>query len=80
MTDHNELVEKVARAVCCQKGGECGSLEIGFCVSHAWVSEARAAIAVALEEAAKVVEKTFGEGYHVAAAIRAMKEKAHDKT
>ena len=26
-----------------------------------------------LEEAAKVAEKTFGEGYHVAAVIRAMK-------
>ena len=45
----------------------------------ACLNTADAAIALiraeVLEEAARVAEKTFGEGYHVAAAIRALKER-----
>lgn len=52
-----------------------------YCKKHpedcGCAKDADAAIALiraeVLEEAAKVAEKTFGEGYHVAAVIRAMK-------
>ena len=51
MTD--DLVERVARKICCVEG-QCYRPE--KCFSWTFSGEARAAIAVALEEAAKVAE------------------------
>ena len=36
---------------------------------------AKEVIALCMEEAARCAEKTFGEGYHIAAAIRALATK-----
>lgn len=81
---NEQLREAVARAICHDNvNGGC-PCQHGFkCLSSLWDTAADAAIAIVLEEAAKVAdfmgkqdEGTDGHGvaYEVAAAIRAMKD------
>ena len=77
----DDLVERVARAACASVNSADTWEETGTDVHEmVWFSIARAAIAVVLEEAARVAERcddgTAKEGpltaHHIAAAIRAM--------
>ena len=82
-TPTDDLVERVARAICynraapacdCRaKGSTCRALvENLMWKSNEISSQARAAIAILLEEAAKIVETTPAKRWELAAAIRAM--------
>ena len=73
----NDLVERVARVICETENGPCKCMP-DECGCTYWRAHARAAIAVVLEEAAKVCDPkkdcseqdAYGAGF--AAAIRAM--------
>lgn len=71
-----DLRERVARALCAEDND--GNEDVYDLQNNNFRSRydfmADAAIALVLEEAARVAETTFGEGYHIAAAIRALKE------
>jgi len=84
MTTSDDLVERVARAICTvdeQNGGAPWDYHIGrkSRIIDTYYDQAKAAIAIALEEAAKVAEtRLFNRsctcGFDAAAAILAMKE------
>ena len=68
----DDLVERVARAICEIENGPCECMP-DECGCTYWKAHARAAIAVVLEEAAKVADATGSyDAIHIAAAIRAL--------
>ena len=69
----DDLVERVARVICETENGPCECMP-DECGCTYWRSHARAAIAVVLEEAAKMLEArwAYGTADHQAAAIRAL--------